>query len=204
MSALMLKDWYVITKQMKVFLILILFFSLIPNVTMTVFAILYAAMLPISAMAYDERSKWDTLVRMMPYSPRDVVLSKYVMGYCGVGIAAAFSATVTAVKSIVTHSNAFEDFGITVLASICMALVLLAIQTPMLISMGVEKGRMLFMIIFFVIFGALGFFFYMAEKQSLAKPSLTNLVFGIIFAATILANVISIVISIHCYQHKKD
>ena len=42
---------------------------------------LYAAMMPISALAYDENCKWDQLAAMMPYSVRDIVLSKYLFGY---------------------------------------------------------------------------------------------------------------------------
>ena len=36
------------------------------------FAFVYSAMLPITAMAYDERSKWDKLAAMMPYSKRSI------------------------------------------------------------------------------------------------------------------------------------
>ena len=77
MSALLLKDYYVIFRQMKIFLLLILVFSCIPGTFYSTFAVVYASMLPYTALAYDERSKWDQLAAMMPYSARDVVLSKY-------------------------------------------------------------------------------------------------------------------------------
>lgn len=55
MKALILKDTYVIWKQLRYFLIIILLFSCIPNSFNNAFAIIYSAMLPYTALAYDER-----------------------------------------------------------------------------------------------------------------------------------------------------
>ena len=65
---------------MKIFLVLLVAFALIPGYSMSAFAVMYAAMLPMTALAYDERSKWDTLAAMMPYSTGALVLSKYLLG----------------------------------------------------------------------------------------------------------------------------
>ena len=42
MSALLLKDYYVIFRQMKIFLLLILVFSCIPGTFYSTFAVVYA------------------------------------------------------------------------------------------------------------------------------------------------------------------
>ena len=91
MKGLLLKDLYVLTAQMRFFLVLILLFAVIPSYSMSGFAIIYAAMLPYTSIAYDERSKWDQLAGMMPYSIRQVVLSKFMLGYVCVAIATAVS-----------------------------------------------------------------------------------------------------------------
>ena len=59
MRGLIMKDMLTIAKQAKAFLILILFFAVIPSFSGSSFAMLYAAMMPISALAYDENCKWD-------------------------------------------------------------------------------------------------------------------------------------------------
>ena len=46
MTALLLKDYYVIFRQMKIFLLLILVFSCIPGTFYSTFAVVYASMLP--------------------------------------------------------------------------------------------------------------------------------------------------------------
>ena len=74
MSALLLKDFYVMWKQTRVLLILILVFSCLPGAFYPTFAVVYAAILPYTAMAYDERSKWGQLAAMLPYADRERVL----------------------------------------------------------------------------------------------------------------------------------
>ncbi|MEA4890523.1 MAG: ABC-2 transporter permease [Clostridiaceae bacterium] len=73
MKGLLLKDYYTLFKQAKIFILLILVFAVMPGESMTSFAVVYAAMLPITALAYDERAKWDSLAAMMPYSVRNIV-----------------------------------------------------------------------------------------------------------------------------------
>ena len=53
----------------------------------------YAALLPVTALAWDEQSKWDGLAKMMPYSKFELVFSKYTVGYISVAAAAALCGT---------------------------------------------------------------------------------------------------------------
>lgn len=99
MQALILKDFYVMWKQTRVFLLVILVFSAIPGSFNAVFAVIYSAMLPYTAMAYDERSKWNQLAAMMPYSDRDIVLSKYAFGWLFILAATAASLVLQAALS---------------------------------------------------------------------------------------------------------
>ena len=66
MKALLYKDAMVLWKQMKLMLLLILIFAVIPSEFQNTFAVLYAALLPYSALAYDERSRWDRMAAAMP------------------------------------------------------------------------------------------------------------------------------------------
>ena len=101
MSALLLKDYYVIFRQMKIFLLLILVFSCIPGTFYSTFAVVYASMLPYTALAYDERSRWDQMAAMMPYSARDVVLSKYLFGWIAVAVSAAATFVLQTILSVI-------------------------------------------------------------------------------------------------------
>jgi len=87
MKGLLIKDFFVISKQLKIFIAALIIFSIMPGYSLSVFAILYSGLLPITALAYDERSKWNNLAAMMPYSMGEIVFSKYLLGYiCVFGI----------------------------------------------------------------------------------------------------------------------
>ena len=151
MSALLLKDYYVIFRQMSIFLLLILVFSCIPGTFYSTFAVVYASMLPYTALAYDERSKWDQMAAMMPYSARDVVLGKYVFGWIGVAIAAAATFVLQTILSFVWLSDVEGPSVPVILLSMCVAVCILDITLPMMFRFGVEKGRLaMFLIIFLV------------------------------------------------------
>ena len=61
MKGLLIKDWKTLLKQMKVMLVIVVVFTCIPGTYMAAFALFYAAMLPLTALAYDETmSDWRT------------------------------------------------------------------------------------------------------------------------------------------------
>lgn len=150
MSALILKDCYVIFRQLKIFLVLILAFSCIPGAFYSTFAVVYASMLPYTALAYDERSHWDQMAAMMPYSDRDLVLGKYVFGWLSTAAAAAATFVLQTVLAAV-WSGAEGPSVPVILLSVCVAVCILDITLPMMFRFGVEKARLaMFLIIFLV------------------------------------------------------
>ena len=150
MSALILKDYYVIFRQMRIFLLLVLVFSCIPGAFYSTFAVVYASMLPYTALAYDERSHWDQMAAMMPYSDRDLVLSKYVFGWLSTAAAAAASFVLQTVLAAVWPGAEGPSVPV-ILLSVCVAVCILDITLPLMFRFGVEKGRLaMFLIIFLV------------------------------------------------------
>ena len=89
MKALLLKDWYVLRKQAWAYLIIVLVWGAIPSEVLNLLAVVYGAMIPYTAMAYDQRSRWDRFARMLPYSDRTVVLSRYALGWVSLLIGTA-------------------------------------------------------------------------------------------------------------------
>ena len=153
MKALILKDTYVIWKQLRYFLIIILLFSCIPNSFNNAFAIIYSAMLPYTALAYDERSKWDQLAAMMPYSGRDIVLGKYAFGWLCIAAATVLSSLIGRVISLFQP----RDFsGAFLVMSLCGALCTLDLTMPLLFRFGVEKGRAAMFVLIFLVCGSAG------------------------------------------------
>lgn len=147
MNGLLLKDFYTLGKQMKLFLILIIVFAVLPHFSMSAFAVMYSAMLPMTALAYDERSKWDTLASMMPYSNFQIVFSKYLLGYLLTVGAMLLSLIAQTAITLVQHAPIDWASVLSLLAVTCMAFLLLAIDLPFLFKLGVERGRLFFIIL---------------------------------------------------------
>lgn len=163
MKALIWKDTYVIWRQMKYFLVMLLLFCFLPNGFNNAFAVIYAAMLPYTALAYDERSKWDQLAATMPYSTRDMVLSKYVFGWLCIVGAAALSGLLQIAASFVTHRTFLPGvLALSALGAVCI----LAITLPLMFRFGVERGRLAMFLVIFLVCGAAGAIAQIAEEMS--------------------------------------
>ena len=147
MKGLVWKDIYTLLKQAKFILLLMVLFACLPGYSMSAFAIFYGAMLPITALAYDERSKWDELAAMMPYSVKEIVGSKYVLGLLLVGSISALSIAARIVTGII-KATPFDTEGImsTVILA-CLSLILLMVDLPLMFRLGVEKGRIIYILL---------------------------------------------------------
>ena len=138
MKALLYKDVCVIWGQLKIWVLLIALFCAMPQLHLNGFFVIYAGiMFPTTLMSFDERSKWDTLAGMLPYSDRERVLSRYASGWA----ALAFGAVLDLLGyALVNHSVGLPE--LTNLGwLVALALGLQAVSFPILFRVGVEKGR---------------------------------------------------------------
>ena len=155
MKGLIQKDVYVLWKQMKIFLLVMLVIMVGNGSFGSVFVVLWSSMLPYTALAYDERCKWDQMAAMMPYSPRDLVLSKYVLGWLCAGAAGAVVLAVQAVIRVL-HLPMATGSPLAVLISFCASASVLAVTLPVMIRFSVERGRMVMFLVIFLVCGAAG------------------------------------------------
>ena len=202
MKALILKDTYVIWRQMKYFLVMILLFSALPSGFNNAFAVVYAAMMPYTALAYDERSKWDQLAAMMPYSTRDMVLGKYVFGWLCIGAAAVLSGLLQMALSLVVDRVFLP--GVMVL-SVLGAVCILAISLPLMFRMGVEKGRLAMFLVIFLVCGAAGAIAHIAESVGSGTVfAFQGPVLGVTLLAALVLTAVSVPLSMRFYAKRQD
>ncbi|MEG0050303.1 MAG: ABC-2 transporter permease [Clostridia bacterium] len=198
MKGLLLKDLFVITKQLKLFLIVIPIMSLFGGGSMAGLAILMGAVLPMTAIAYDERSKWNEMAVMMPYSKQSLVLSKYLLGYlCMLG---------AAVLVLLGHSIAAMvglqrmQGNITLLMMyLSMGMIFIAINTPILFRFGSEKGRFVFIIAMGLV--AAGSTFLKGTGNAVLR-SLTDALPLLLFLGAAVLNLLSMVLSVRMKGRK--
>ena len=204
MKGLLLKDFFTLSKSLRMFLLLILVFACMPGYNMAIFAVVYASLLPVTALSYDERCKWDTLAAMSPYSPAEMVISKYLLGYVGILLASVLALTVHSVYGLFSSS---PDGGYisSIAGGAASGLLILALTLPAMYKFGVEKGRIAFFVILAVTFGCVAGLSALADKGELTRFSLqmgtgTGIV---ILLAVLLLNVLSILLSIRFYSRRE-
>lgn len=178
MKGLLLKDWYALRGQAGRLFFLIALYIVIGEFSAGIgsIGILLCAMLPTSCLAYDERAKWDRYALSMPLSVKDLVVSKYLLGYLMLAVGAALKLLVI-VLPIGNGSN-FVSFVLTIAA----ALLYLALQLPILFKFGTENGRIWMMIIS----GAFAIGIVMIGTATLAEVDLALLPYLALAAAIVL------------------
>ena len=201
MKGLLIKDWKTLLKQMKVMLVIVVVFACIPGTYMAAFALFYAAMLPITALAYDERAKWDELAAMMPYTVKSIVGSKYVLGLTLVLPVLALSM----LSRLIVHSAPIvSEDTMSLLITACLSLILMAIDLPFMFHFGVEKGRLIYILLTcaFVLAGV-NYAGKLADMVSSFETAMVTTVPPLLLAAAAVALLISYAISVQIYRTRR-
>ena len=192
MKALLWKDICLLRRQLRLFIFAMLVFAAIPNSYIQLFAVAYASMLPYNTIALDEQSHWDHLAAMMPYSDRDVVLSKYLVGWGGC----------LAVGALALAAGAVERPFFTAAAAPPAVLAMVAVSMPVLFRFGVAKGRFMILIMVMLVCGCAG-----AASGVLSDTDGIRLSGGALLLAAAIAaaaNLISVPIAARMYRKKRE
>lgn len=206
MKGLLLKDLLTLVKQCRIYLIMIVVLTLVPELSLSNFSIVYAAMLPITALAYDERSKWDYLAIMMPYKTKSIVFSKYLIGYLMIVVTAILSALARFGVSVVKRVPFDMEFLYAQVLVVCLACIFLAINLPIMFRFGVEKGRIAF---FLVVGVSVGVGVLVSGRiDSILETAGNNIILEtlplvpIFLAGTVLLNFLSVLVATKLYKKR--
>ena len=153
MKGLILKDFYTMSSTMKIYFFLILVyvavFGIMENnpISAIMISTLVISMSPVTALAYDEQSKWDKMARTMPLTPKTIVLAKYMFSLLMAVAAAVFS---TLVIIIVDKFRNTSDYLIAMVMAILLAMFYHSLLFPTIYKFGATKGRIYTMLIKFI------------------------------------------------------
>lgn len=195
MKGLILKDIYVLLRQAKILLLAIPLLCVV-NEQLAAFSMLYAAMLPYTALAYDDQSRWHQFAMMTPCRPLEIILSKYLLGWLLMAAAAAFSLLMNGLLGRLGTELRVS----TVLSGLAAGCICIAVLLPIMFRYGVEKGRMLFILMFAVIFGLIG---SSSAFDTLALPVLESLPV-ILAAAAVIISAVSVPLAVKLYAKRES
>lgn len=151
MIGLLVKDMLVLKKQMKIILIILVFYAVFSytgdNALMFIYmAVMFGFFLPLTSIAYDDRCEWNKLALTMPIRTSWLVTSKYLLGFLGIVFGSiGFILITVAIKSTLTMENVKVA-----LTAISVGTVIISIYLPICFKFGVEKSRYIIIAIFMV------------------------------------------------------
>ena len=139
------------------------------------------------------------MAAVIAYSPRDIVLGKYVFGWLCIAAAAVLSLLLQAALSLVS-SRVFSPamMVMSALGGLCI----LAISLPVMFRFGVEKGRMAMFLIIFLVCGTAGAISSIAVSGDGAKFSFHGPALAILLIAAVVLTAVSVPLSQRFYRQR--
>ena len=142
---LLLKDIFELSAQCRVQLVLTGVYLLLPLFIrgIELFAsvgMMLLAMMPVYALGYDERCRWERYALAMPVRKSDLFWSRFLLGVIAVALGAAVQMLVALLAG---RGDLLSSLAVTAPAAILYLLIVL----PLMMKLGVEKGRFLLLLL---------------------------------------------------------
>lgn len=146
MKGLLLKDFYMVMKYCRSYLLIAPAFIAISfmsedNLFFVFYPCFLCGMIPVNLLGYDERSRWLQYSGTLPYTKTQIVSSKYLIGL----IAQVAMFLIVGISQVIRMNMngifRFEDFMVLMLMVFIMSMIFSSIGLPFIFKLGVEKGR---------------------------------------------------------------
>lgn len=159
MKGLLLKDWYMMKKYCRAYLLIAAVFIAVSlfsndNLFFIFYPCLLCGMIPVNLLGYDERSRWMQYSGTMPYTKTQIVSAKYLIGLLAQVAMLLVTGIAQGIKMTVGGNFVFGEFAVLMLLLLTMATFTSSISLPFIFKFGVEKGRTAYYIMIGFVCGA--------------------------------------------------
>ena len=198
MKGLIIKDILNLKNYMKQLILVLIFFIaygiFLKNGTFVGTMItLMLSMQVITTMSYDEYAKWDKYALTMNINRKDIVLSKYVFFIMSIII----GMVVGVINQILQSDINMNEIIATSIVVPCIFAILFSIVIPVVFKNGVEKGRIVMMIVLFIPAVLVAAIVKISENNNIPMPNgpTLDMIFNFGLIGVILLTIISIFMS---------
>lgn len=203
MAGLIVKDFKSLKQYAKSLLFVLLVWTVMGVLNKSIDFIggalmIFIPMVSMSAVAYDEKVKWDRYALTMPISRSDLVLSKYALGIIvGVGCSVYF-----AVLSLMVSGEMGNIMEKTMIYY-CLGILIMAVQMPPIFRLGTERARVVCMLIYLLPFAVIFLLSKLGTKIPLESLKALEKYLWLAPIAVLIILVLSALISINICKKKE-
>lgn len=146
MKGLLLKDFYMMKRYCRSYLLIVavfIAFSLASNDNLffVFYPCLLCGMIPVNLLGYDERSRWMQYSATLPYTKGQIVSCKYVIGLMAQAAMLIATGIAQAVRMSISGTFQLNDYIVLMLMVLMMATITSSLSLPFIFKLGIEKGR---------------------------------------------------------------
>lgn len=207
MKGLLLKDWYMMQKYCRAYLLIAVVFVSVSfinneNLFFVFYPCLLCGMIPVNLIAYDERSHWLQYSGTLPYTKAQLVSSKYLIGLLAQITVALITVVGQALKMAMSGGIRMNDFYVLLLTLFILFTFSSSICLPFVFKYGVEKGRIAYYVMIGIVCAGstIGASLFTGNLQAAIEP---NLLLVLLTAAGILVYALSWYLSIVFYRKRE-
>ena len=163
MKGLLLKDWYMITGYCRSYFLIAAVFAVCSafndeNAFLMFYPCILFGMIPVTLLSYDERSGWTHYSAAMPFTKKQIVTSKYLIGLIMQTAAILLVSIIQGIKNGIAGNFTVGGFFSTMVLMLITAFLSVSLTLPLVFKFGVEKGRIAYYIVIGVLCFASGIF----------------------------------------------
>lgn len=203
MIGLLLKDIFVLRKQLRIAVAILIFYAVLSytdnNTSMFIYmAVMFGFFLPLTTIGYDDRCEWNKFALTMPIRTKSLVTSKYLLGIIGIAMGALLFLILSFLMNTTIDTKSLEAAK----AALYVGIALLSIYLPICFKFGVEKSRFIIIAIFMLPTILLSI---LAKGNYIKEPSKEqiNLIIAIAPILVFCILIVSVTISISIMKRKE-
>lgn len=198
MKGLLLKDFYNLSKLQKqyivIFAVMVIWAYFMKNPAFVGFyAILFSATLVLSSFSFDEYAKFDKYALTMPISREMLVQEKYTLLLLLMGGSMVIGISLAGVLNIMVGGGSFKEIAGTSLIMGCLFVNSYCVVFPKIFQVGVEKTRILLVVVYMAFFAAAYAGMKAAEEINILGKLLDSV--GILSCLMVLITAAAVVVS---------
>lgn len=163
MKGLLYKDLFTVVKYYKTYFFLIMVFMaaswLDPeNLFYSLYPCILVGSIIVSLISMDESSKWNMTCGFLPFTQTQLVCVKYLLGLVLASVFLLLTVGGQLVRMIVQDVLMWEELGMMAVMMVSCGFLMPGLMLPFIYKFGVEKGRLVYLIVLGSSSGLLAYF----------------------------------------------